>query len=416
MDRRTVLLGSGVAFSAVLAGCAGSEDDEPAAVDDGGDESGNGSDGGNDDSADETDADETDDADADGEDVDAVIGELVEGDQMHLVVEGVERTTVLGEFQDADAGSEFVVVDLAMKNVSDEFLSVSNLLQTSVRDDEDYSYDQTIATGGGNTFNDGQFAPGEVERGILAFEVPDNAGGLELWFNFDVSLFGGVDRAHIDLESEADVYILEQDLGVDVYDVGETVEYGDVQVAVRDVEYESELGMFAQPDDGHEYAILDLEITNESGEEQRISTMLQMLIKDGEGYSYQEDFGASSELSRPLDETEPLVDGETRAGEVAYEVPADASPFYRRNRPSASGRTEDLVFRDDETLRVSNHLTPRVKAVSPVKRVPFARYTAQSCRSKHLLLSRRSTIPPKIHRPIDTPPRAVRAVPTSPAP
>ncbi|OVE84104.1 DUF4352 domain-containing protein [Natronolimnobius baerhuensis] len=337
MDRRTVLLGSGVAFSAVLAGCAGSEDDEPAAVDDGGDESGNGSDGGNDDSADETDADETDDADADGEDVDAVIGELVEGDQMHLVVEGVERTTVLGEFQDADAGSEFVVVDLAMKNVSDEFLSVSNLLQTSVRDDEDYSYDQTIATGGGNTFNDGQFAPGEVERGILAFEVPDNAGGLELWFNFDVSLFGGVDRAHIDLESEADVYILEQDLGVDVYDVGETVEYGDVQVAVRDVEYESELGMFAQPDDGHEYAILDLEITNESGEEQRISTMLQMLIKDGEGYSYQEDFGASSELSRPLDETEPLVDGETRAGEVAYEVPADASPFYRRNRPSASG-------------------------------------------------------------------------------
>ena len=32
---------------------------------------------------------------------------------------------------------------------------------------------------------------------------------------------------------------------------------------------------------------------------------------------------------------------------------------YRRSRPSASGRPEIGDFRDDETLRVSNHLTPR---------------------------------------------------------
>jgi len=42
------------------------------------------------------------------------------------------------------------------------------------------------------------------------------------------------------------------------------------------------------------------------------------------------------------------------------------------------GRTEIRDFRDDETLRVSNHLTPRVKAVSSIRRVQYVRYTAQS--------------------------------------
>lgn len=319
MNRRKVLLGSGVALSTMLAGCTSGEgeDDEPEPVDDEGDTTGTG--GGNGDNGDD---------ESGAEDVDAVVGELVEGDQMHLVAEGVERTTELGEFYEADTGNEFVVVNLAMKNVADDFLSVSNILQTSLRDDEDYSYDQTFASGEGQSFNDGQFAPGEVERGNIVFEVPEDASGLELRFDFDVDLFGGVDRAYIDLENETAVHELEQELAIDVYDVGETIEYGGVQVAVRSVEYESELGTFAEPEAGNEYAILDLEITNESGEEQHISTMLQMLIKDGDGYSYQEDFTASSELDRPFDESAPLADGETRAGEVAYEVPEDTSPLY----------------------------------------------------------------------------------------
>jgi hypothetical protein len=66
--------------------------------------------------------------------------------------------------------------------------------------------------------------------------------------------------------------------------------------------------------------------------------------------------------------------------------------------------------------RVPRGLTPRVKAVSPIKRVLCARYTAQSCRSKHRLPSPHSTTPPKTHHPTGTPPRTVRAVPTSSAP
>jgi putative transposase len=46
------------------------------------------------------------------------------------------------------------------------------------------------------------------------------------------------------------------------------------------------------------------------------------------------------------------------------------------------GCTEIEDFRDNERLRLSNHLTPRVKAVSSAKRVPFVRCTVQSSRSK----------------------------------
>ena len=80
------------------------------------------------------------------------------------------------------------------------------------------------------------------------------------------------------------------------------------------------------------------------------------------------------------------------------------------------GRTEIGDFRDDETLRVSNHLTPRVKAVRSVKRVPFAQFTAQSCRSKRRLPSPRSTIPPKTRHPTGIPLKTARVVPTSPVP
>ena len=68
--------------------------------------------------------------------------------------------------------------------------------------------------------------------------------------------------------------------------------------------------------------------------------------------------------------------------EVATTVIHDSSvPFYRRNRPSASGRTEIEDFRDDENLRFSNHLTPRrftttgsfPRATSPIAAGTFRR-------------------------------------------
>jgi len=331
--RRNVLIGIGGTLA--LAGCTGNGDEEPEPVDGGNDDSGNGGDdsgNGGDDSGnggDDSGNGGEEETEAEGESVTAVIGDLVSGEQMELVIESFDRGVDFGDFYDADAGNEFALVQIALKNSSDDYLSVSNLLQTRMRDDEDYQYDQTFAPGDEATFNDGQFVPGEVERGGIPFEIPEDSSGLELVFDFDVSIFGGIERATINLEEEADsIHELTQELTIDVYDVGDAIGFEDVEVAVNEMRTESDLGMFAEPDDGNEYVIVDISITNNTGEEQRFSTVLQMMIKDEQGYTYQEDLMASTELDRGFDEGTPLSDGETRRGELVYEVEEGLSPLY----------------------------------------------------------------------------------------
>lgn len=311
---------------ATLAGCT--SDDEPEqAINDTTTNTDDNDD--TDDDADTTTEETDDQTEESAEDVTATVGELVEGDQMSLVIEEFQRGADLAEDYDPDSGNEFALASIALKNTSDDYAMVSNLLQTRLRDDEDYQYEQTFAPGDAATFNDGQFAPGEVERGGIPFEIPTDASGLELVFDFDVSVFGGIERATIDLGSQADsTHRLEQNLQVDTYSVGDAVEYGDVEVAVNDVRTEASLGEFTDPEEGNEYVVVDIAITNNTGEEKRFSTILQMMIKDGEGYTYQEDLMGTSQLDRGFDEATPLADGETRRGELAYQVEEGLSPLY----------------------------------------------------------------------------------------
>lgn len=317
MDRRKYLAVTGGVLA--IAGCSGS-DEEPEVVEE------------EDEPEDDGEADEepepVEEDDESEDDVEAVVGDLIDGGDMHLVVENFQRGVDLGDFADPDSGNEFATVLVALKNVSDDFASVSNLLQTRIRDEEDYSYEQTFFGGEQPTFNDGQIAPGEVERGAINFEIPNDASGLELAWDFGSGLFTELNRAIINLEEEGDTHVLEQGLQTDVHDVGTTIEFGGTQVSVNEVRVEDELGMFAEPDSGNEYVIVDISVENQTGEEQRISTILQMLVKDGEGWSYQEDFSATVELDRDFDEGSPLADGETRRGEVVYEVEEGLSPLY----------------------------------------------------------------------------------------
>ncbi|MEF8785669.1 MAG: DUF4352 domain-containing protein [Haloarculaceae archaeon] len=329
MERRDYLLSAGTVGFAAIAGCAEESTGEPEPVDtqdtkdheEPTDTPGE--------TADDESSSETDDSDEDtAQAVEAVVGDLVEGDDMQLVVEDFERGISLGEFIEPDDGNEFAAVSVALKNVSDTFVNVSNILQTRIRDDEDFSYEQTFFGGDEPTFNDGQFAPGEVERGAINFEIPEDASGLKLVWDFSFGLFEDIDRVIVDLEEQTAVHTLEQNLQIDVYDVGTTVEFQATQVTVNDMRTESSLGSFTEPDAGNEYVIVDLSVENQTGEEQHVSTALQMLIKDGDGFSYQEDFSAAAQLSRQFDETTALADGETRRGEVVYEVEEGLRPLY----------------------------------------------------------------------------------------
>ena len=259
----------------------------------------------------------------------AVIGEVVQDDTLAMVVSGMEKTAKIGEFQEADSGNTFVVVDLRIKNrTSDEFINFSGFLQTRLKDSEDYTYEQTIAMTG-NTFQGGQIAPGEVSRGDVVYEVPEDASGLTMQFDFQALSLFDFSRVEIDLSEEAGSPTeLVQNLQVETYGSGDTVEFQDVQVGLNGVETATELGSFAQAKDGNEFVVIDVSTSNNTDEELSISTALQMVVKDGQGFSYSSSLSATSALDQNYSQGSPLAPGETRRGKVAYELPEGTSPLY----------------------------------------------------------------------------------------
>jgi len=246
-----------------------------------------------------------------------------------MLVESVDRATQIGDFQEASAGSEYAIATLVVENTTEsELLNFSGFLQTQLKDDEDYSYNQTIAVTE-NTFGGGQLAPGEVSRGDVVYEVPQDATGLVLQFDFQSFSFTEFERVTVDLERQADSSAsLEQAFRVDVHDVGESVSFENVTVSANSVEFASALGDFAQPEAGNEFVIVDITTENGTDEERRISTLLQMPVKDGDGNSYDVSLTGQWSLDQPYSQGQPLVAGETRRGQVAYEVPTDANPLY----------------------------------------------------------------------------------------
>lgn len=325
MDRRRLLALAGAGLAS-MAGCSGGGDGGSGGgtptEDGGGDEGGGGG-------APETQDEQPEQTESTPQAASVAVGEVVEGDQMSMVVRGVERTESIGQFQQADQGNTFVVVTLAVKNrTQSEFVNFSGLLQTQLKDSEDYTYDQTIATTR-QSFQGGQLAPGEVSRGDLVYEVPKDAEGLVLQFDFQALSFFEFDRVTVDLESEAgSIGDLTQSLQVDIHDVGQSVTFGDVTVTVNGVSFETSLDQFSQAEEGNEFAIVDITTENGTDEQLSLSTLLQMKMKDGEGSSYQLSITALSALDRAYNESQPLAPGESRRGQVAYEVPQGVSPLY----------------------------------------------------------------------------------------
>lgn len=314
-----------------LAGCA-SDGDDNSTGDDGANESGqdgggqsNGSGGGG------ADNDSGSGDEQSGGSETAAVGEVVSNETLAMVVTSVESTKKLGEFQEADEGNVYQVVQMEVKNkTSDEFVNFSGFLQSRVKDDEDHVYDQAIAsTGSGSDFGSGQLAPGEVERGNLVYEVPESAGGLSLQFDFSAFDLFELDRVTVNLGEEADsMGDLQQDLQVDVNTVGDTVSHEDVTVTLNDVRTTDELGEYTKAEEGKQYVIPDISVENGTSEALNVSISLQMGVKDGEGNSYTVDIGSYSQLDQKFAQGSELAAGETRRGELSYQVLKDAETLY----------------------------------------------------------------------------------------
>lgn len=315
-----------LAGAAGLAGCSSDDVNAPEEVtDDDGDTGGDDPTDGDDTPA-ETDDTPTETTQSGPRQVKAALGEVVEGDRLALVAYDVERTTSVSQFVSADAGNEFVVVDMAAKNKADsEFVRFTSFLQMTLRDGEDYEYDQAI-TGIDNALDSGELAPGEVTRGYVVFEVPQDASALTLEADLDESIYT-YSRATIDLEASGSGRTLTQDLRVEVYDVGDTLEYEATRFTANSFRT-SQGGQFFSPDAGNEFVIVDITVENTGDTELSVSTLLQTELKDGQGWTYGTSLTATSSLDRGFSQGSPIPPGERRRGEIGFEVEQGVSPLY----------------------------------------------------------------------------------------
>ncbi|WP_433632963.1 DUF4352 domain-containing protein, partial [Halomicrococcus sp. NG-SE-24] len=181
------------------------------------------------------------------------VGEVVEGDNLAMVVREVEETEKLGEFQKAKSGNTYRVIRMAVKNTSGDYIDFNGFLQAQLKDDSNHVYDATVSSTD-HPIQSGILAAGEVARGDIVFEVPKDASGLNLQFDFTTFDLFNFNRVTVALDEEAEsIANLEQSLKVDVLSPGKTSSQSDVSVVVHGVRTASELGSFAQAADGREY-------------------------------------------------------------------------------------------------------------------------------------------------------------------
>ncbi|MHC3438666.1 DUF4352 domain-containing protein [Natrialbaceae archaeon A-gly3] len=344
MDRRTFLAVTGTALP-TLAGCVGtrspgSEDEDENEDTPPTESSTHLEEADANESEGESADDEPDDDDEPETDERAAVGELIEGEDLHVVVldqrreaayDGLVKTDdesigiSRNDEREAQDGHEFLVLEVAVKNVSDEaFVSVGEQLTPSVRDVDDRSHARLESEIPG-VLSVGTLAPGEVERAEIAYELPEGASEITLDLVDDGETT--FDRSTVDLEERADSTAdLEQDFRIPLQEFGSSVESDGVTVTVDGLELGNDVRPFAQPAEGQEYVIVGFSVENDSGGDLELSRLEDVHLKDETGWNYPDDPDVVSAIDRFDDEC--LEDGEATSGELAYEVERGRDRLY----------------------------------------------------------------------------------------
>ncbi|WP_394740562.1 DUF4352 domain-containing protein [Natronococcus roseus] len=294
-----------------------------------------------DDSDDTNDDDDGDSDDETGERT-AAVGELVEGEDLEFVVSDVSRRRsfdglVVDEAdrpllddddrRQASADEEFLVVEFALKNAGDELVSTGDAFEPVLEDARERTYPQARSVSE-TALADGSLAPGEVERGEFAYELPRGRAVSSLAVGAETPEVFGADGVVVDLEAEADeVVTLEQELRVPTSEFGTGIERDGLEISVDRLGSGNDLGPFFEPEADHEYVVVGVTVTNDTDGDREFELGDRTRLKDETGRSYPSEPDALSSLER-FDETVTLADGEQYDGSMAYHLERDREELY----------------------------------------------------------------------------------------
>ncbi len=144
---------------------------------------------------------------------------------------------------------------------------------------------------------------------------------------FLVLLVAGCDNVAVDNSSKPNNQTNDQNNqtpvpppGQTVYSIGELIEFTN-GLSIIVMSTKSDMGKeYFGPDEGNEYFYVMVQLTNNTGESQSISSLLQFKLKNDDGLEYS--LAIFADTTGSLDGS--IISGDKMTGEVAFEIPKDS--------------------------------------------------------------------------------------------
>ena len=208
------------------------------------------------------------------------IGDTIKVENLQFTVTGTRKSSG-GQFEQPQAGYEYLLVDVLVQNTGSKVESISSLAMFSLLDKDGYSYNTTLADEAKGSL-DGNIIAGKYIRGELSYEVP-KGGAYKL--QIDPTVFGlsGAFTVDLNKKSTADNSLPNAMNNSSNVPFGTKMEVEKVVYSVNS--FRTSTGDdFSQPEEDYIYYVIDVEVDNNSSESVPVSSMMMFNLYDGQGY------------------------------------------------------------------------------------------------------------------------------------
>lgn len=279
----------------------------------------------------------------------AVVGDLAAVGPVRVAVTDVERLArapLFGTVEvSASEGNEFLAADVAFVNATERYTALVVDLFAVAVGDRVYTPSEPLVDLLSPEFGGRALAPGELWRTRLHFEVPAGASDARLRAvlrtrTLPTETFERLVPLQVDLQSRSEApAALAQSFG-DHLTTGEPVVHEGVELTLRDALVPVEVPGRTPPE-GHEFAALDLAVTNGGDLPNPILVTLGgmggLALGDGDGNVYASEVRFTGEVAggRRYDVSNGIAPGESAAGVAVTAVPVGVTPLYVTWTPPA---------------------------------------------------------------------------------
>ena len=252
------------------------------------------------------------------------VGDIIRINDTILAVLGWDQPPG-GDLNPPDNGKKYVVVDLILANQGDRSFNSSPAFQMSLKapSGQKFNPNGKANLASGSNLPNGEVNPGEIIRGKVGFQVPEEL--TDFTFVYEANLLGKgevsvkLGSVPLAMEPPEDLEIIPS---FEIYQVEDPIEISDLVIQVLGVSYPTGTDII-KPKEGYKFAAVEIQIENQGSTVQEITSVLQMYLKDETGQKYTFHLGAQSLLESGLPDDE-LQPGEKVRGEIGFQVPESA--------------------------------------------------------------------------------------------